>query len=122
MGSATENTLVTSRRGFIGGLFALAVTAPTIVRASSLMPVKRILNTLNPSEWSSLVPLGRLGYGRIENSALIIASQEEAAALDLAFRNTFSLPTKPSWLKPLQHSNGELWKPKMDAWFPRKEE
>ena len=32
----------TSRRGFITGLISFAVTAPAIVKASSLMPVKAI--------------------------------------------------------------------------------
>lgn len=32
-----------SRRGFFTGLAAVAVTAPAIVRAASLMPVKRML-------------------------------------------------------------------------------
>jgi hypothetical protein len=34
--------LILSRRKFLAGMFSLAVAAPAIVRAASLMPVKRV--------------------------------------------------------------------------------
>lgn len=42
--------LIPSRRGFIAGLGASLITAPAIVRASSLMKVKA-LSDLSPPDW-----------------------------------------------------------------------
>jgi hypothetical protein len=42
---------MTTRRGFITGLIALGVTAPAIVRAGSLMPVKTMIE---PVAWSAI--------------------------------------------------------------------
>lgn len=39
-----------SRRGFLTGLGAVLITAPAIVRAGSLMPVKRVIDLENMTE------------------------------------------------------------------------
>jgi hypothetical protein len=42
-----------NRRSLITGLISFAVTAPTIVRAASLMPVKVFKPAFNPAELSA---------------------------------------------------------------------
>jgi hypothetical protein len=52
---------MTTRRGFITGLIALGVTAPAIVRAGSLMPVKTMIE---PVTWSA-IDLGFPSHARM---------------------------------------------------------
>lgn len=51
---------MTTRRSFITGLISFAVTAPAIVRATSLMPVKQMIEFVPVRRLDWKLPQGRL--------------------------------------------------------------
>jgi len=75
--------IATSRRGFITGLVSLAVRAPAIVRAGSLMPVKAIVDEaaiaramrayieriVNPPMMAAMSDMAAFGTGALEFTA-----------------------------------------------------
>lgn len=84
---------MTTRRGFITGLISFAVTAPAIVRATSLMPVKVMVE---PIKW----PL----YN--EASTITLSEFSSMRSIDWKFPN-------PQWR--VVHDVRDLWKLQNDV-------
>ncbi len=57
--------MIINRRGFIAGLAAL-ITAPAIVRAGSLMPVKQMIETIPDGEMYRVIEVITSSNGTIE--------------------------------------------------------
>lgn len=65
-------TLQPSRRGFITGLVSLAVTAPAIVRAASIMPVKLMVPSRPSLIYSNRVIRSYMDVKTIRDSNVLL--------------------------------------------------
>lgn len=84
-----------SRRGFLSGLIAFGVTAPAIVRATSLMPVKQMIGA------PEIYPAGSLIGLRLDGTDLYVDGGFEGllrARIDAAEKEMI-----------------RIWRPRLDA-------
>jgi len=79
----------TSRRGFLGGLGATLITAPAIVKAASLMPVRGLIMPLD--ENLLIHATERVAYSYIDSRAAIALGYAitKKAIDDNLYNNTF---------------------------------